>query len=48
MKPGQWITLLLSIEFVGIACVYAYQRDWPRTGYFLCACLLNLCVLLMK
>jgi len=38
----------LIVEYVVLALAYAWQRDWPRCGYFVSAAGISLSVLGMR
>ena len=43
-----WLLKLLIVEYLVIACAYAWQRDWARMGYFLSAAGISVSVLGMR
>jgi hypothetical protein len=45
---GATFLKILMIEYLIIACAYAYQRDWARVTYFVGAIILSAGVLCMK
>ena len=48
MSFGDWLVVILMVEFFAIALVYAVHREWPKAIYFSGAGIINIGVLLMK
>jgi len=45
---GDWLVKSLILQYLVVACAYAWGRDWPRAGYFLSAAGISLSVLRMR
>lgn len=45
---GDKLTLFLAAQYVLLACVYAFERDWGRAIYFIGAVIITAGVLLMR
>ncbi len=48
MNYAQIFNLLLIVQYIVVAILYAIYADYPRMGYFLSAAAITCCVLLMK
>lgn len=45
---GNTLVVILIIEYLIVAAVYGFGKDWPRLTYWVGASIINVAVLTMK